>query len=223
MDNRKPTAYAYAPTKSGDKLPWALGQPDVRLLQVPVVPDLDSSGSDLGEEMRPVGALFERWRAARAEAVRVDPEAVRVDPEAPIDPIQPEAPRQEVRECTCGNCIKMPTNIENKCCQEEELDSTCVPDYERGKCLSECTDIKHNFNHVTVRHSWLNEQRFYGNTGPALLFGNMTNKNYRHHAYRTYINYIHELLGTRNRRVAPSCVVKVIRETWPDADGCYKG
>ena len=38
----------------------------------------------------------------------------------------------------------------------------------------------------------------------------MTNKTYRHHAYREYIKYIHGLLEKNNRK-------------WPDPDGNHTG
>jgi len=63
----------------------------------------------------------------------------------------------------------------------------------------------------------------YGHTGPALAFGNMTNRDYRHHAYRTYIDFLYGLLGRHVRKVIPACIVDHIRTTWPDPDGKYVG
>ena len=49
------------------------------------------------------------------------------------------------------------------------------------------------------------------------------NKSFRHAAYRAYIYWIFGRLGAGNRQVVPSCVVRRIRETFPDPAGHYTG
>lgn len=56
-----------------------------------------------------------------------------------------------------------------------------------------------------------------------LNFANMTHANYRHFAYRNYVDYMHGKLGRGNRRVIPACVVAFIRDRWPSPDGNYVG
>ena len=117
----------------------------------------------------------------------------------------------------------MPLMVEQKCCCKENLNNTHLPEYVLGTCVLACEEIQHVVGKVNVRCAWLNQQRSFGLTGPALAFANMSNKAYRYHAYRCYINYIHGLLGRYNRKVAPACVVNHIRKERPDHSDQYKG
>lgn len=232
MSKEEPTPYAYAPTKSGTKFPWQLGEPNPAL-QIAADVESDSADEDGEERLRytvpldfdetpvnyPQGEMFRRrYEKNRDNNAGQQCERQRQEPEQ-----QPERVAGEHGGCFCGRCIDMPTAVERKCCAQEELDNTCLADYVEGQCLLECEDIKHCISPVTVRHSWLNQQRFFGLTGEALLFGNMTNKNYRHHAYRCYVNYIYGLLGRYNRKVIPACVIAEVRRQWPDPNGNYRG
>lgn len=49
------------------------------------------------------------------------------------------------------------------------------------------------------------------------------NKSSRHAAYRQFILWIYGRLHRKDRRVVPSCCVKVIRDRYPDPEGNYKG
>ena len=113
--------------------------------------------------------------------------------------------------------------LENYCCQREALNRTHIPDYQPGKCLLACEAIQHVVGRVSVEISWLHKMRNFGHTGDALRFDNMSHKNYRHHAYCNYIDYIYGKLGQFNRKVVPSCIVSHIRQQWPDPDGNYMG
>jgi len=42
-------------------------------------------------------------------------------------------------------------------------------------------------------------------------------------AYRQFTWWAHGSLGKKRRRVIPACVVKTIRETFPEDDGDYVG
>jgi P2X purinoceptor 7 len=52
---------------------------------------------------------------------------------------------------------------------------------------------------------------------------NVANKTYRYAAYRNFCWFVHTNLGKGVRRVIPSCVVKLIRQTFPSIDGEYVG
>ena len=225
MSGEKPTPYAYAPTTSGRKLPYELGNPQTISTNISMAEsDLSSiaetryhvpnlSDDDDAPALQ-VGALFEAHRNRRAVVAEVV---------ARPDAVVPERRYQGAGVCHCHKCKEMPLRVEQKCCSEEKLNNTCLPDYVQGRCVLDTEDIKHCLHHVTVRHLWMEQQRYFGLTGDALLFGNMTNKNYRYHAYRSYVKYIYGLLGRYNRKVIPSCVINYIRNKWPDPEGSYIG
>ena len=229
MKRTKPTPYAYYPTKSGTKLPWELGKPNDRVYQRKEATESDGSdveaaprftipdSSDEGEEIADLqpGALF-----ARRHQYAPDP------PAEPNPPAARPASPPEARPCTCGRCPEVTATFrEKKCCAEENLLRTHLADYEPGvgHCVLESPDIQHCFHPITVRHKWIDQQRYFGHTGQALDPDNMTNKNYRHHSYRTYIHYVHAKLHRYNRKVIPACVVQEIRNLYPDEHGNYVG
>lgn len=117
----------------------------------------------------------------------------------------------------------MPHVFEQRCCQRLPLERTHIPDAEEGKCLLECVNVAQCIGEVNVQTSWLVEMQNYGHRGDALRFTHMSNKNYRHHAYKRFIGYIHGYLGRYNRKIVPACIVDDIRRRWPDADGNYVG
>lgn len=119
--------------------------------------------------------------------------------------------------------MNMPTYVETKCCMEEPLDNTNIPDYQEGECLLGSRVIQHILDKISVQISWLHQRRYHGFKDYALAFTNMSNKNYRHHAYRLYIDYIYGLLGRHNRKVVPACIVAQIRERWPSENDEYCG
>ena len=123
--------------------------------------------------------------------------------------------------CRCGNCKEMPTRVEQKCCMKENLNKTYLTDYEDGKCIVHCEEIAHILSAPSVKCAWLRHMRLRGYTGEHLDFTNMTNANYRYHAYRSYVDYIYGFLGKYNRRVIPACVTSYIRNMWPDES--YRG
>ena len=222
MKRTKPTPYAYYPTKSGAKLPWELGKPDNRLYTQ--IAAAESDGSDIDEPPR-----FHVPDSSDEEVIDLQPGALfarratytSADPSPP-----PSPPAQPAHACTCGRCPEeTATRREKKCCAEENLLRTHLCDYEPGPghCVLDSPDIQHCFHPITVRHKWIDQQRYFGHTGQALDPDNMTDKNYRHHSYRTYIHYIHAKLHRYNRKVIPACVVAEIRRLYPEQDGRYVG
>lgn len=134
--------------------------------------------------------------------------------------------------CKCGNCpeLKTMTNIERKCCTEECFDLTNFQDenyiFKKNSqtcVLSSALLTREVLGKVSLQLQWFRQQRYLGLRGDSLLFSNMSNRNYRYNAYRSYIDFVHGYLGRKTRRVIPACVVGYIRECWPDPDGAYVG
>jgi hypothetical protein len=76
---------------------------------------------------------------------------------------------------------------------------------------------------VLLQLSWYKQRQYQGFRGDYLLFNIMDNANYRYHAYRCYIQFMHGHLGQHNRKVIPACVVTHIRTRYPDASNPYIG
>jgi hypothetical protein len=109
--------------------------------------------------------------------------------------------------CICGYCIdsQRMTDVERKCCRERH----CVSRTKRCQNMVTDNDVvttaANTYNDVTVRKKELD------------------NKTLRHAAYRNYVMWKYGHLGKNNRVVIPSCVVWLIRNKWPAADGVYTG
>lgn len=129
--------------------------------------------------------------------------------------------------CRCGNCAQLPTGLERKCCYDESFQLTNLQDTqfqpEQQCVLTSRLLLNHILHEVTVQLRWLDQRRYLGFRGDDLLFQLMEPSNYRYHAYRSYVNFMHGHLGKGNRRVIPSCVVTHIRSSWPDPGGNYTG
>ena len=129
--------------------------------------------------------------------------------------------------CRCGKCKRMPTELELKCWYDEKLSLTNIqdPNFKPGRdCILSANVITNQVLSIpTLQLLWFSSMRYKGATGDALLFSTMKNENFRFHAYRSYINYMHGYLGRKNRKVIPACVVAYIRDMWPDRHGTYTG
>ena len=88
MPLRRPTPYAFAPTRDGRKLPWELGRPEVR--DIPAEPSDSEAVSSTRSSGSPIpqkpGRLFDRWAAGErltqepAQPAAPAPEPVRATP-----------------------------------------------------------------------------------------------------------------------------------------------
>ena len=84
-----------------------------------------------------------------------------------------------------------------------------------------CEDIKTVLRPASVRLVWRKQRKASGifeAEDEEWTLSMMTKKNYRRHAYREYIEYIHGLLEKRYRKVIPSSVVWYIVSGWPGPD-----
>ncbi|CAH2319878.1 P2X purinoceptor 7-like [Pelobates cultripes] len=161
-------------------------------------------------------------------------EALQSSEELPCFPYNPQKSAKELEEekceilveescvgktdwCSCGLCIKIPSEEESLCCQEVRnlrkhltSDSDCITRHERF----------HQF--------CLDEEMVY------LIFrtlGTYTsrpaewdyNRKLRKTAFRSFTCWIHEFLGARNSRPIPACVVNSIRKKFPDPENVSFG
>ncbi|KAM8934246.1 uncharacterized protein RCH25_004686 [Pelodytes ibericus] len=121
--------------------------------------------------------------------------------------------------CQCGRCTAMPSEIESVCCRE-------VP-----KCndliTGEMTCIVDNDQfHVLCLNSAGEDipPRILGDTQDSRGQGNYNRHvKWRHAAYRVFTSWVHRFLGTKTRRPIPACVVRSIRNAYPDPPEYYTG
>ncbi|XP_043919203.1 P2X purinoceptor 7-like isoform X3 [Protopterus annectens] len=110
--------------------------------------------------------------------------------------------------CVCRCCRDMPTSIERVCCGNGP-----------NHCLSHISDMNVVVLHQTVLA--------VADTYRRAIFGIPVdadeNRRCRHSAYRQFTVWRYGRLGSRVRRVIPSCCVWRIRERYPDALGQYTG
>ena len=99
--------------------------------------------------------------------------------------------------CVCGNCVAMPTDIENKCCKRRE----CITG--RRKFTKYCLDPENLEMYIRNTTDIRNDRR------------DSNTRSFRKAAYRQYVLSQYGYLGKGNRRVCPSCVVSKVRGHYP--------
>ena len=99
----------------------------------------------------------------------------------------------------------MPTEAENKCCRQRDCITNC-PAFDNLVLDRSTLDIA-----IVHRIDFFVSTPDYS---PA---------SYRKAAYRQYIIWKYGHLGSKNRRVVPSCVTWAIRDKYPAPDGNYMG
>ena len=102
-------------------------------------------------------------------------------------------------------CVKMPTDDENKCCGRR----ICITSNKKFDKICLDRDILE----VSIKY-----QADY--RAEEITFHN---NNFRKAAYYQFIMWRYGKLGRGNRKILPSCVVKMIRKDYPDSDEIYMG
>ncbi|KAJ8301016.1 hypothetical protein KUTeg_022535 [Tegillarca granosa] len=118
--------------------------------------------------------------------------------------------------CDCGNCEIMTTVAECKCCFEvnivdgkrESANLTCITQHQMF--IDNC--LNRNVLELAVYD-------YKHDVGP-LPENNLPHETYRYLAYRRFVRWIWKIVGRRNRRILPSCVVNKIRESFPSEEFC---
>jgi len=127
--------------------------------------------------------------------------------------------------CSCGMCITQPTLAECYCCNESEIVASLRKEYD---CVTQvqqfvnlCEDeeaLKYNRYLYAQQISDSNKRKEYllKPLDPSLL---------RHIAYKNFVNLVNcnQLMGRWNRVALPSCVVRRVRQLFPDPNNHYKG
>ncbi|XP_057302765.1 P2X purinoceptor 7-like [Hydractinia symbiolongicarpus] len=125
--------------------------------------------------------------------------------------------------CTCTCCViyNCFTLVECKCCQEffnllnDKLnDNKCITMHKDFEILC--------LNRTVLETASIRHRRYQKKYNELSTY---TNKEMRYTSYRQYTAWVHyyERLGKGCRVVIPACVVRKIREEFPDSDRKYTG
>ncbi|XP_077861951.1 uncharacterized protein LOC144343105 [Saccoglossus kowalevskii] len=127
----------------------------------------------------------------------------------PPDPLPVPKPNETTPPwCKCGQCINMPTQIENKCCVVRQ-----------GQ---ECLTGSWLFQHLVLDGDVLEvAMRVVADVYAENPLRD--NACFRHYAYRQFIYWQYGRLGKGNRRVVPSCCVWAVRRRFPSPNNVYVG
>ncbi|OCT57445.1 hypothetical protein XELAEV_18003519mg [Xenopus laevis] len=167
--------------------------------------------------------MFDELRQL-AQANIIGPDyCFRNDPERPAN--QPNVESEQdvqgrlgnTRWCICGECIPMPTIEESVCCWETE---------NLYKYLGEdliCITFQEDMLHHCLNKDLLEFMiKFRGRTKPS-DFRKHYHRVMHKAAYRAFTTWTHGFLGLGNRIPIPSCMVNLVRQTYPDPEGRYVG
>ncbi|XP_060775114.1 uncharacterized protein LOC132884975 [Neoarius graeffei] len=207
--------------------------------------DYDSDVENIDFISQPKGYLYDpeytdeeirQMELERAERERVDREVEEGEAGAAAG-AGAGAARHRVTDkwwCTCSKCEVMQTEVECYCCHEWDLIMPQMQDLSIDKeasmpaavCITNHTDfpallnvgVLQTFFHIP-KINWKKHPR------PAGPDGQLSSEQYRLIAYRIVLEWAlkGEKLGPGNRRVLPSCVVELIRRTYPSPNGQYAG
>lgn len=109
--------------------------------------------------------------------------------------------------CCCGQCQEMPNYHEQLCCRKEA-----------GQCIT----TTYWFTQLVLSRDTLNKALLYED--PFLdLTGHNSNSQLRRIAYKQYIHWRFGSFEMQDRAIIPSCCRRLIRNTYPKANGNYNG
>ncbi|KAI8495133.1 hypothetical protein Bbelb_271190 [Branchiostoma belcheri] len=128
--------------------------------------------------------------------------------------------------CRCGqdednrNCLEMPSVRESVCCHDlPELTDTDKNVGTDHRCIRDHPDFDVILHPANLRTLLI----FRWDLIRQGVQEPVSNRAMRLIAYTSFTCWIHGRLGGRVRRVVPSCVVRYIRERYPEPSGVYVG
>lgn len=115
--------------------------------------------------------------------------------------------------CWCEKCVIQPTSRECRCCWDEA-------NTEDLRGFAKCVTLAENFPHLCLNRHVLEtaiaQARHKQGKSPGRKRP-IPSKEFRYHAYKNYIYWVHRNELSKNvRYVIPSCVINVIREHFPN-------
>ncbi|XP_063051873.1 P2X purinoceptor 7-like [Engraulis encrasicolus] len=148
-----------------------------------------------------------------------DPES-EDDGEVEVEPIPHRLTMNVSEWCSCDNCERMPLEEENICCREipqvmTRLTDTITP----VACMSQHPGLEPVCLNIYALQKALNDFR----TDHGSLRVRGYQRRCRHLAYRCFVSWCWGWLGRKVRVVIPACVVRRIRQEFPDTEGQYVG
>uniref|UniRef100_A0A9J8BS37 P2X purinoreceptor 7 intracellular domain-containing protein n=1 Tax=Cyprinus carpio carpio TaxID=630221 RepID=A0A9J8BS37_CYPCA len=147
-----------------------------------------------------------------------DPE--NIDEEDRVEPVQARLLKDVLQWCTCGNCDKMPTEVENICCNE--IQKVCQ------RMMQIADPPTYMVHHPGFEANCLNPYTLQNiNNIYKADYGRVRRRTeeerFHYVAYRSFVSWCWGYLGQHVRVVILSCVVRQICQHFPDPAGQYAG
>lgn len=129
--------------------------------------------------------------------------------------------------CKCKECMEMENDEESVCCYEFENIRNPSISGDFG-----CVTINPSFGKLILDREVLNVTRYLLGSKTKTKWKNKLlhaekplNKTWRYVAYKQFVSWINAWMpiGFRKRVVIPSCVIKKIRQCFPEVNGKYVG
>lgn len=125
--------------------------------------------------------------------------------------------------CKCSGCVLMPTEKECVCCWENQNISVI-------RCENSCITTHDSFEQIILNLDSLNIVRHNlilqcKSNAEKEKYRTISNKLWRHMAYKNFVFWINSwtTIGRHNRIVIPACVVRQVRENFPEENNDYTG
>ncbi|XP_040265171.1 kelch repeat and BTB domain-containing protein 4 isoform X2 [Bufo bufo] len=166
--------------------------------------------------------LLQSLREGRGEENRCNPYCFQDDPqwgpgeERPRPTPDPEGRLQNTNWCQCGQCTIMSEVEECVCCHE-------LPATERFFQTDPCVTQHEDFSRFVTSREILIPLLQFATKMTAAQFECKEHRHLRVAGYRKFTNLVYGFLGKARRVSVPTCVIKKIRQTYPEPDGHYTG